>query len=383
MKKLIKTSIAIALATLLLCSSLSACFLQELTDSCTGASSPTPAHSTVDVDTPEPSGTGLPETQTPDASGTPGGEPTPQTDPSASPEDTGAASEQPTSGASPSANGETDAPNTGEAQPTPAQTTPAPETPTPVPTTPDVSGSVPIGTDDMPARFTMPTELYGLDARTVEAWFADAVFIGDSITIGWKNYNNLMLESDPNFFGQTRFLCEGSYGSGHALEPINETSMHPIYAGEQHFVWDSVQMMGARKVFILFGMNDLSIYGVDGAAANYEQVIDRILEVNPGVQLYIISAMYMYKGSEREILNNRNLYLYNRRLVELCARKGCEFVNIASHLIDENGFVPDEYSSDQYVHQTYKAYAVWADILRSLAARHLKGLPPVTFSLPN
>ena len=75
-------------------------------------------------------------------------------------------------------------------------------------------------------------------------------------------------------------------------------------------------------------------------------------------------------------------YLYNQRLVQICARKGCEFVNIASHLIDEDGFVPDEYSSDHYVHQTYKAYAVWADVLRSLAARHLKGLPPVTFSLP-
>ena len=35
--------------------------------------------------------------------------------------------------------------------------------------------------------------------------------------LGWKNYNNRMLEKNPEFFGNTRFLCEGSYGVGHAL----------------------------------------------------------------------------------------------------------------------------------------------------------------------
>ncbi|MBR5947409.1 MAG: hypothetical protein IKZ82_02020 [Clostridia bacterium] len=351
MKKLISKTIAIAVSGIFVCSSLCGCFLQEMTDSCTGRITPSPSQQVVSLDTPEASQTPSGEQPTGEVQTTPP-EATPDTAPTES------------------AGNVTNAPTRVAA------------TPTPVPTTHEPNGMVSIGTADKPARFTMPTDLYGLTREMTEAWFADAVFIGDSITIGWKNYNNIMLESDPGFFGQTRFLCEGCYGSNHALEPISATSMHPIYAGEQHYAWDAVRMMGAKKVFILFGMNDLSISGLDGAAAKYEEVIDNIRRTNPGVQLYIISAMYMYRGSELKVLNNRNLYLYNQRLVELCARKGCEFVNIASHLIDENGFVPDEYSSDKYVHQTYEAYAVWAEVLRSLAARHLKGLPPVTFSLP-
>ncbi len=375
-KKLVSSSIAVIVAVIVMCSSLSACFLRNMTDSCAGSNTNQPLQTPVSLDTP-PANTDAP-TESPSASP----DETPSADPSATPEGASpaptdsAASEQPTRPAATPDSGATPSPAVTDIPTAPVLTQP------PVPATPGADGMVSIGTADKPARFTMPTELYGLSQRMCEDWFADAVFVGDSITIGWKNYNNLMLESDPAFFGQTRFICEGSYGSGHALEPISGSSMHPVYAGEQHYVWDIVKLMGARKVFILFGMNDLTIFGVDGSVDKYSQVIDHIAAENPGVQLYIISAMYMYRGSERVVLNNSNLYLYNQRLVQLCERKGCEFVNIASHLIDEDGFVPDEYSSDQYVHQTYKAYAVWAEILRSLAARHLKGLPPVVFSLP-
>ena len=45
-------------------------------------------------------------------------------------------------------------------------------------------------------------------------------------------------------------------------------------------------------------------------------------------------------------------------LVAYFRENGYEFVNIASNLIDEGGFLPKEYCSDNYVHQTYSAYAV-------------------------
>jgi|GEM_PF-266859 Lysophospholipase L1 and related esterases len=267
------------------------------------------------------------------------------------------------------------------ATPVPATATPAPATNSPS-SNPPSGDTVSIGSSSKPARFTMPTDLYGVSEYNCEQWFSDAVFIGDSISLGWQNYNNKMLESNPSFFGNTHFLCSGSYGVGHAFDPISEDSLHPRYQGEQHFVWDSVSMMGANKVFILLGMNDISIYGVDGTASRYSDLITNIIEHRPGVQIFVISNMYMYRGSEREKLNNRNIYLLNQRLVQMCNENGYEFVNIASHLIDEDGFVPDQYSSDHYVHQTYAAYAVWAQILRSVAARHIQGIPPIVFSLP-
>lgn len=89
--------------------------------------------------------------------------------------------------------------------------------------------------------------------------------VGKTITIACS-------KKIPNFSEITRFLCEGSYGVGHALEPISDSSLHPVYGGEQCYIWDAVKKMGAKKVFILFGLNDISIWGVQGTADNYARV---------------------------------------------------------------------------------------------------------------
>lgn len=231
------------------------------------------------------------------------------------------------------------------------------------------------GSNGLPQRNTMPKELYGISTSDCESWFSDCVFVGDSIMIGWKNYNTLMIEKgNADFFGNTRFFCEGSYGYGHALEPVTEDSLHPMYAGEKHSIEDALLLMNAKKAFICFGLNDIGIYGVDGTVKNFEELLRRIYEKNPNIDLYIISAMYMYKGSEKPKLNNENILMLNIELAEYCNDNEIPFINIAGELIDENGFVPDKYSSDKYVHQTYAAYEVWAEVLRSVAAREIAGM---------
>ena len=262
----------------------------------------------------------------------------------------------------------------------PQETVPPAPTDTPEPTAAPVDPNLtpePTAVPELPAGQvlwlnTMPLDLYGVPAKEAEAWFSDAVFVGDSIMLGWKNFNNAMLGTDPDFFGQTRFLCEGSYGAGHALEPVSSKSLHPLYKGEQHLLWDSIQMMGAKKAFICFGLNDVAIYGVDGTAENFRKLCDNIKNNSPEVRIYIISAMYLIDDSNMKALTNKNLRLLNERLRELCAEKGYGFVDIASHLVGEDGYLKAEYCSDNYVHQTNAAYRVWADILRSVAAHDIK-----------
>lgn len=269
-------------------------------------------------------------------------------------------------------------------QPTePVETEPAGETeaPTEEPTeepTPDPGYTPePTETPELPEGQvlwlnTMPLDLYGVPEKEAEAWFSDAVFIGDSIMLGWKNYNNSMLTTDPEFFGQTRFLCEGSYGAGHALEPVSDKSLHPVYQGEQRLLWDSIEMMGAKKVFICFGLNDVAIYGVEGTANNFQTLCRKIKEKSPDAKIYIISAMYLIDDSNMKLLTNANLRKLNTLLRRVCDQNGYKFVDIASHLVNEEGYLLPEFCSDNYVHQTPKAYVEWAKILRSVAAHDIK-----------
>ncbi|MBO4848822.1 MAG: hypothetical protein J5586_06695 [Clostridia bacterium] len=271
----------------------------------------------------------------------------------------------------------TDAPATADPTDEPETT---PEI-TPEPTADPALTPEPTAVPELPAGQllwlnTMSTDLYGVSQQEAEAWFADAVFVGDSIMLGWKNYNNSMLSNDPSFFGPTRFLCEGSYGAGHALEPVSETSLHPLYQGEQHLLWDSIRMMGANKVFICFGLNDVAIYGVEGTASNFETLCGRIEEQSPGVKIYLISSMYLMDDSHQRKLTNENLRILNGLLRELCQRKGYKFVDIASHLVGEDGYLKREYCSDPDsntpCHHTAAAYKIWAQILRSVAAHDIK-----------
>lgn len=266
--------------------------------------------------------------------------------------------------------------NTSDVTPSPETTFTVDATPTNNPNDPAIT-SAPTPVPDLPSGQvlwldTMPTDLYGLTQTEAEAWFSDAVFIGDSIMLGWKNYNNNMLASNPAFFGETHFLCEGSYGAANALVPISDTSLHPMYMGEQRLLWDSVALMEANKVFICFGLNDIAVYGVDGTVTNFTTIVNNILAARPEAQIYIISAMYMYEGSEMKTLNNTNIRLLNDGLRSLCETRGFKFVDIASHLVNERGYLLPEYSSDNYVHQTTAAYNIWAEILRSLAAHNIK-----------
>ena len=43
-----------------------------------------------------------------------------------------------------------------------------------------------------------------------------------------------------------------------------------------------------------------------------------------------ISAMYMFKGSEHKMLNNKNIYALNKLLAEMCRENGYEFRRLST-----------------------------------------------------
>lgn len=65
-----------------------------------------------------------------------------------------------------------------------------------------------------------------------------------------------------------QFLAAGSFSVNNALWPVDDKSVHPVYRGEQHQIWESIAMMGSKRVFLMLGMNDLNINGVEGTCKN-------------------------------------------------------------------------------------------------------------------
>lgn len=201
-------------------------------------------------------------------------------------------------------------------------------------------------------------------ARADASYFSDAVFVGDSVSLKLEYYDAAM-----DVLGGAAFLTSGSLGSGNALQEISEETVHPVYKGEKAYIEDSIADLGAKKVYIMLGMNDIGLYGIDDSIVNYETLVDRILEKSPNASIYVESMTPMTADSPiaGRDLNNDNIKIYNSRLQELAQRRGWYFVDVASVMYTDDGsaLIP-EYCSDPEemgIHFTEAGCEAWVEYL--------------------
>lgn len=196
--------------------------------------------------------------------------------------------------------------------------------------------------------------------KEAEEYFNNAVFVGDSIMLGFRNY---AMKRQDMFLPDVEFLAAGSFSANNALWPVDEKSVHPVYQGKQRQIWESVSMMKRDKVFLMLGMNDLNVYGLEGTCEAYKELIEKIKETNPKAEFHIMSMTYVLKGKDKGKLENNTIREFNEMLEQMAEDNDWGFVNIAEPLSDVNGDLAEEYCSDDFAHQKPEAYDVWVEIL--------------------
>lgn len=204
--------------------------------------------------------------------------------------------------------------------------------------------------------------------------FDDAVFIGDSISLKLYHYVKKQRQEDSKFMGEAQFLVAGSLGSGNALWKVSDESVHPSYKGEKMLVENAVKKTKAKKVYIMLGINDVTLYGIDGSVANMDELIGRILKKSPKAEIYVQSATPRIAGVTSKP-TNQMLFEYDLKLYELCVERGWNYVDVASVMRDENGYLPDAYCSDaptMGMHFTDEACQVWVDYLLTHTGKEKK-----------
>lgn len=201
-----------------------------------------------------------------------------------------------------------------------------------------------------------------------DSYFDDAVFVGDSISVKLKQYVARCHNKGDPVLGDAQFLAVGGLGSFNVQLPITPNSLHPEYEGEKMYLEDSVAATGAKKMYIMFGMNDIVPYGIDGAIRNLEQLIDKILEKSPGLLVAVQNVTPILTEKEQRNLNNAYISEYNEALQEFCARRGFPYLDIASQLKDENGGLVRRYCGDAEglgMHLSNEGCIPWIAYLRS------------------
>ncbi|MDY4105011.1 MAG: GDSL-type esterase/lipase family protein [Oscillospiraceae bacterium] len=189
-------------------------------------------------------------------------------------------------------------------------------------------------------------------------WFDDALFIGDSVTLGLSLYCGENL-------GKAQFLCAGSMSATNLLSGL----IVPTFQGQSVSLAEGVTMSGASKIYIMLGMNNIA-FGVDEAAADMLTVISQVLEANPDVTIIIQSVTPMASTSNiaGRDLNNDNIRAYNAKMQELCQENEWYFVNVAEVMTGEDGCLRTDVCSDPNdmgIHVSAAGVAVWIDYLKT------------------
>lgn len=196
--------------------------------------------------------------------------------------------------------------------------------------------------------------------------FNDAAFIGDSVTLKLRNYH-----METGALGKTTFLCIGSYGVNNAVT----NQLYLSYQGKDMTPQDALKACGAKKVFILLGMNDIALFGensINVAMDNWAKLLQNIREKNPDIKIYIQSGTPIYTNAQKGGLNNDRMDKYNEALKEFAAENGCEYIDLAPYLKDSTNGLKKEYCSDPDglgVHFTDAACELWINALKNYLSK--------------
>ncbi len=205
-----------------------------------------------------------------------------------------------------------------------------------------------------------------LQTPVAPSYFDDAVFVGDSITSKLQMYAQDLRQNGEECLGQAQFITSGSLGYNNALWEISEESVHPFYKGAKTKIEDAVQDCGAKKVYLMLGMNDLGLFKDEQTFASIATLLESIKEKVPDVQLFLQSVTPMLKESQQAGLNNARIEEFDQKLKAYCEDNGYSFIDVASVMRDAQGNLIPEYCGDPDVlgiHFTSAACNVWVDYL--------------------
>ena len=224
--------------------------------------------------------------------------------------------------------------------------------------------------DELPQAFE---PVVPASAAVSADWFADAAFIGDSVSVMLQYYNDAY-----GTLGKATFLCSESLSPAGALSYTAGHERLPEYpkgSGQRPRLEDAVLASGASKVYVMLGMNCIA-GGVDRACQDLVTLIDTILAKSPEATILVQPVTPMTETSPRAdaALNNETIAAYNAKVLEVCREREWYYVESREALSNEAGYLRDDYSGDKAmgIHLNYNGAAAWAEYLLTHVPEALK-----------
>lgn len=184
-----------------------------------------------------------------------------------------------------------------------------------------------------------------------ESYFEDAVFFGDSRTLGISDYAGL----DADFYcenGMTIYNLLGDEGV------INQST------GKKENIPELLKQKQYGKIYIMLGMNELGYRTTEYFGEQYQAALEQIRAWQPDAVIFILGNLHVTrdKNNMETEFNNVNINSKNVAVAGLANGKDIFYLDSNPLFTDEEGFLRDELTFDG-VHLYADGYTVWRDFL--------------------
>lgn len=188
-----------------------------------------------------------------------------------------------------------------------------------------------------------------------DSYFDDALFIGDSRTVGLYLFSSLK--------GKTNFFCRESTNVFNF--PTREIDYHGKNGEEGRTTIDELlKNHSFKKIYISLGVNEMARPSLD-YYKNFRAIVENIRNKQPKAIIFIQGSINIAppRCQTDPVFNNTNLYQRNKAIAELANGRDIFYIDPNKAVCDENGDLKAEYTSDQ-IHFKANYYNLWVDFLR-------------------
>jgi len=210
------------------------------------------------------------------------------------------------------------------------------------------------GEGTLPAQTPEPEIVMG---RVEEDYFADALFLGDSRTVGLGQYGSL--SEIATFYASTGMTIYKLLGSEIVEIPDQK---------EKITVEEALQHQSFGKIYIMMGINEVGTGTAESFAKAYGEVLARIRELQPDAMIYIEGMLKVTKerSDKGDYINNEEIEARNEALRQLADGEKIFYLDVNQAVCDEDGGLVKDYTSDG-VHLKAKYLTLWEEYLKDNA----------------
>lgn len=180
---------------------------------------------------------------------------------------------------------------------------------------------------------------------------SDAVFIGDSRTMGMKNSTD-----KP----KATFYCAVGLHVDTALTAKDVF----LENGKTGCIVDALKKRQFARVYVNFGVNELGWPYPDVFKQKYSEVLQKIKELQPNAVVYAESILPVTasRAAKGDAVNNDNVVQFNELIKQAAEENGAKYLDCTAAVADENGYLPEDASTDG-VHLTAEYCLKWQNYI--------------------